>query len=239
MAQAYQPFKVISILDGPMVAYVNNEEDPALTLDWERSLTSILTDGRKPTAIDSQTDVLALKADASLAEPGMPDALKISRFEIHLRPTPGAPTPGENVDVAISATGAAWGEGEDKQLDASLVAQVSGLPGRRADDALATWRANGGEFDLTGLRIVQKETVLNAKGLLAPTDRSPVEGKITVALAGPDVTIPDPPAPSAAGQRFWAYSCAVQDAPPRSTARPRSRPTWNCATARSISPATT
>jgi hypothetical protein len=189
IAQVWDPKMLIAEFTGPLTAAEPGQ--PPVTVTWTLAQASVrgtpATPERASIAID----------DLKLAGPAPGNALFDAKHaEFHARMQYGSWPHNPAIDLAVklnAATAPALGAYTREPLDADILAVLHGMKDLRPKPLpvrLREWQAAGGRVEIQNARIAQGETVGNATGMLALTQRGRLDGALRLNVAGLEQLLP-------------------------------------------------
>lgn len=189
VGQIYTPGLAILEVTGPLQATL--PEERKLDLGWSRFEASIALrlDGFE------RLSVVMAEPNGVLSAPGRENQIwRAAQFEAHVRRNPTRPEADRATDIAISAKGSVLPEldafiGTTEPGDLDLQATVTqSIAFRRGfnPDALETWRAAGGQLELTRLVTTKGKARVEASGRLLLDQAHRVAGQVNASVAGID-----------------------------------------------------
>ncbi|ESR26403.1 hypothetical protein N177_0903 [Lutibaculum baratangense AMV1] len=196
--QVWRPEHVIVELDGPLQVASGPDllgGSRPLVASWDLMQASLHMPLGRLRAIDVAADNLAVAPEGRQAAEDF--ALEARRLEFHQREGAAGPSgDDQGMDLAVSAKdlmitypGATRVEPVDVNLVGSAVALTPELVARPRE-FLPRWQEAGGRFDIQSLVARQQDTRFIAQGNLQPEADGRLNGLLSLALAGPDVTSP-------------------------------------------------
>jgi hypothetical protein len=189
VTQVWDPKMLIAEFTGPLTAAEPGQ--PAVTVTWTLAQASVrgtpATPERASIAID----------DLKLAGPGAGNAMFDAKHaEFHARMQYGSWPHNPAIDLAVKLNGAtapALGAYTRDPLDADILAVLHGMKDLRPKPLpvrLREWQAAGGRVEIQSARVAQGETVGNATGILALTQRGRLDGALRLNVAGLEKLLP-------------------------------------------------
>lgn len=185
VGQVYSPGLVIFELAGP--AKVSLPEGRSLALNWTNLDASLAW--RSP----ERFALVASDLTGTLTAPGLnPETWSSKSLEAHLRRNPARPAADQAVDIAVTAKGtslppidALLGNTDTGEiaLQATLTQAESFRKGFNPD-ALESWRAANGAFELTRLTSTKGKARIDGSGQLQLDATHRIAGDLRLAAAG-------------------------------------------------------
>jgi len=189
VAQVWDPKMLIAEFTGPLTAAEPGQ--PPVTVTWTLAQASVrgtpATPERASIAIDD------LKLDGPAPGNALFDA---KHAEFHARMQYGSWPHNPAIDLAVklnAATAPALGAYTREPLDADILAVLHGMKDLRPKPLpvrLREWQAAGGRVEIQNARVAQGETVGNATGMLALTQRGRLDGALRLNVAGLEQLLP-------------------------------------------------
>ncbi len=189
IAQVWDPKMLIAEFTGPLTAAEPGQ--PPVTVTWTLAQASVRGTPQTPERASIAIDDLKLDGPA----PG--NAMFDARHaEFHARMQYGSWPHNPAIDLAVklnAATAPALGAYTRAPLDADILAVLHGMKDLRPKPLpvrLREWQAAGGRVEIQNARVAQGETVGNATGMLALTQRGRLDGALRVNVAGLEQLLP-------------------------------------------------
>jgi hypothetical protein len=189
VAQVWDPKLLIAEFTGPLTAAEPGQ--PPVIATWALAQASVrgtpATPERASIAIDD------LKLDGPASGNAMFDA---KHAEFHARMQYGSWPHNPAIDLAVklnAATAPALGAYTREPLDADILAVLHGMKDLRPKPLpvrLREWQAAGGRVEIQNARVAQGETLGNATGMLALTQRGGLDGALRLNVAGLEKLLP-------------------------------------------------
>src|SRR5688572_26722093 len=201
VAQVWDPKLLIAEFTGPLTAAEPGQ--PPVTATWTLAQASVRGTPATPERASLAVDNLKLDGPA----PGNPPLFDSKHAEFHARMQYGSWPHNPAIDLAVklnAATAQALGPYTREPLDADILAVLHGMKDLRPKPLpvrLREWQAAGGRLEIQSARIAQGDTLGNATGMLALTQRGRLDGALRINVAGLEKLLP---AISGGGERKGA-----------------------------------
>jgi hypothetical protein len=201
VAQVWDPKLLIAEFTGPLTAAEPGQ--PPVTATWTLAQASVRGTPATPERASLAIDNLKLDGPA----PGNPPLFDSKHAEFHARMQYGSWPHNPAIDLAVklnAATAQALGPYTRDPLDADILAVLHGMKDLRPKPLpvrLREWQAAGGRLEIQSARIAQGDTLGNATGMLALTQRGRLDGALRLNVAGLEKLLP---AISGGGERKGA-----------------------------------
>ena len=184
VAQVWDPKLLIAEFTGPLTAAEPGQ--PPVTATWTLAQASVRGTPATPERASLAIDNLKLDGPA----PGNPPLFDSKHAEFHARMQYGSWPHNPAIDLAVklnAATAQALGPYTRDPLDADILAVLHGMKDLRPKPLpvrLREWQAAGGRLEIQSARIAQGDTLGNATGMLALTQRGRLDGALRLNVAG-------------------------------------------------------
>ena len=201
VAQVWDPKLLIAEFTGPLTAAEPGQ--PPVTATWTLAQASVRGTPATPERASLAIDNLKLDGPAS----GNPPLFDSKHAEFHARMQYGSWPHNPAIDLAVklnAATAQALGPYTRDPLDADILAVLHGMKDLRPKPLpvrLREWQAAGGRLEIQSARIAQGDTLGNATGMRALTQRGRLDGALRLNVAGLEKLLP---AISGGGERKGA-----------------------------------
>jgi hypothetical protein len=190
VAQVWDPKLLIAEFTGPLTAAEPGQ--PPVTATWTLAQASVRGTPATPERASLAVDNLKLDGPA----PGNPPLFDSKHAEFHARMQYGSWPHNPAIDLAVklnAATAQALGPYTREPLDADILAVLHGMKDLRPKPLpvrLREWQAAGGRLEIQSARIAQGDTLGNATGMLALTQRGRLDGALRMNVAGLEKLLP-------------------------------------------------
>jgi len=191
VAQVWDPKLLIAEFTGPLTA-AEPGQAPHVTAKWTLAQASVRGTPSTPERASISVDDLKLNSTA----PGDAPLFDSKHVEFHARMQFGSWPHNPSIDLAAKLNGAsaqALGAYTRDPLDADVQAVLHGMKDLRPKPLpvrLREWQEAGGRLEIQNARVAQGETVGNATGTLALTQRGRLDGALRVNVAGFEKLLP-------------------------------------------------
>jgi len=189
VSQVWDPKLLIAEFTGPLTAAEPGQ--PPVTVTWTLAQASVRGTPSTPERASIAID------DLKLDGPAVGNALFDAKHaEFHARMQYGSWPHNPAIDLAVklsAATAPALGAYVREPLDADILAVLHGMKDLRPKPLpvrLREWQAAGGRVEIQNARVAQGDTVGNATGMLALTQRGGLDGALRLNVAGLERLLP-------------------------------------------------
>jgi hypothetical protein len=190
VAQVWDPKLLIAEFTGPLAVSDPGGEPYALAT-WTLAQASLRGTPSAPERASIVVDGLKLEG----ATPGNP-LFDSKRAELHARVQFGSWPHNPAIDLAVKLAGASAPTIHQitaQPLDADILAVLHGmkdLTPKPMPARLRDWQAAGGRLEIQSARLAQGESLANATGTLALTQRGGLDGALRLSVAGIERFLP-------------------------------------------------
>jgi hypothetical protein len=190
VAQVWDPKLLIAEFTGPL-AVSDPGQQPYALATWTLAQASVRGTPSAPERASIVVD--GLKLEGATAGTALFDS---KRTELHARVQFGSWPHNPAIDLAVKLAGATAPTVHPlmaQALDADILAVLHGmkdLTPKPMPVRLREWQAAGGRLEVQSARLAQGETLANATGTLALTQRGGLDGALRVAAAGIERFLP-------------------------------------------------
>ena len=191
VSQVWDPKLLIAEFTGPLTA-AEPGQAPQVTATWTLAQASVRGTPATPERASISVDDLKLSGAAA----GDAPLFDSKHTEFHARMQYGSWPHNPAVDLAVklsAATAPALGPYTRDALDADVLAVVHGIKDLRPKPLpvrLREWQEAGGRVEIQSARVAQGETLANATGTVALTQRGRLDGTLRVNVAGLEKLLP-------------------------------------------------
>lgn len=196
VVQVWRPDHVILEVDGPVRVEQGPDQSRApspLVADWDLLQASLLMPDGRIQAVDVASDGFDVRQEGAEGDGAV--SLTAGHIELHQRHGAG-PGPQSGTDLALSARELLLGYpgvSQGKPVDVTMTGRAVALSPEiltRPREFLSRWQEAGGSLAISSFEARQEDSRLIAQGRVEPRPEGQIEGNLTLALAGPDVTQP-------------------------------------------------
>jgi hypothetical protein len=191
VAQVWDPKLLIAEFTGPLT--VSDPGQPVHTMaKWTLAQASVRGTPANPERVSIVVDGLRLEGPTA----GNSPLFDSKRTEFHARVQFGSWPHNPAIDLAVklvAASAPSVHQAVAQPLDADVVAVLHGMKdfvGKPLPERLREWQAAGGKLEVQSVRLAQAETLANAAGMLALTQRGRLDGALRLTVAGIDRFLP-------------------------------------------------